>query len=193
MNRKVIDYMISSAGVVVAVVFLAIGGVAIWAHVYVDNQVHNQLASQKIFFPPAGSAATAGPQFAAMRQYAGQQLTTGAQAQVYANHFIAVHLSEVAGGKTYAQVSAAALAAPNNATLKGEAQTLFQGTTLRGLLLNAYAFGTVGKMAGIAAIVAFVGGGVILVLSILGFAHGRRMAGAAETAAEEEREVRRVA
>ena len=193
MNRKVIDYLISSAGVVVAVVFLAIGGVAIWAHVYVDNQVHNQLASQKIFFPPAGSAATAGPQFAAMRQYAGQQLTTGAQAQVYANHFIAVHLSEVAGGKTYAQVSAAALAAPNNATLKGEAQTLFQGTTLRGLLLNAYAFGTVGMMAGIAAIVAFVGGGVILVLSLLGFAHGRRMAGAAETAAEEEREVRRVA
>jgi hypothetical protein len=125
--------------------------------------------------------------------YAGQQLVTGPQAATYANHFIAVHLSEVAGGKTYAQVSAAALAAPTNATLKTEAQTLFQGTTLRGLLLNAYAFGTVGKMAGIAAIVAFVGGGVILVLSILGFAHGRGMAGAAETAVQEEREVRRVA
>jgi hypothetical protein len=193
MNRKVIDYMVSSAGVVVAVVFLAIGGLAWGTHVYVDNQVHNQLASQKIFFPPAGSAATAGPQFAAMRQYAGQQLTTGAQAQVYANNFIAVHLSEVAGGKTYAQVSAASLAAPTNATLKTEAQTLFQGTTLRGLLLNAYAFGTVGRIAGIAAIVAFVGGGVILVLSILGFVHGRRMAGAAETAVEEERKVRRVA
>jgi hypothetical protein len=193
MNRKVIDYMVSSAGVVVAVVFLAIGGLAWGTHVYVDNQVHNQLASQKIFFPPAGSAATAGPQFAAMRQYAGQQLTTGAQAQVYANHFIAVHLSEVAGGKTYAQVSGASLADPTNTTLKTEAQTLFQGTTLRGLLLNAYAFGTVGRLAGIAAIVAFVGGGVILVLSLFGFAHGRRVAGAAETAVEAQRETRRAA
>ena len=41
-----------------------------------------------------------------MRQYAGQQLTTGAQAETYADHFIAVHLKEIGGGKTYAQLSA---------------------------------------------------------------------------------------
>ena len=82
-----------------------------------------------------------------MRQYGGQQLTTGPQAETYANHFIAVHLQEVAGGKTYAEVSSAALADPKNAALQEQAQTLFRGTALRGLLLNAYAFWTVGQIA----------------------------------------------
>jgi hypothetical protein len=184
MNRKLIDYLVSSAGLIVAIVLLAAGGLLIWGHVYIDNQVHNQLASQKIFFPPKGSPATAGPQFAAMRQYAGQQLTTGAQAHVYADHFIAVHLSEVAGGKTYSQVSTEALANPNNPTLKTEVDTLFRGTTLRGLLLNAYAFGTIGLIAGIAAIVSFVGAAILLVLSGLGYVHARRVGrGAIETTA----------
>ncbi|MGD0997673.1 MAG: hypothetical protein ABR941_05075, partial [Thermoleophilia bacterium] len=157
MNRKVIDYLVSSAGLIVVIVLLAVGGLMVWGHVFIDHQVHNQLASQKIYFPPKGSPATAAAPFAAMRKYAGQQLTTGAQAETYANHFIAVHLSEVAGGKTYAQVSAAALAAPTNTTLKTQEATLFQGTTLRGLLLNAYAFGTVATIDGIGAIVSFVG------------------------------------
>src|ERR1039457_5095615 len=148
MNRRVVDYLLSSAGLVVAIVLLAVGGLMVWGHVYINNQVHDQLASQKIFFPPKGSPAIAGPQFVAMQKYAGQQLTTGAQAETYANHFIAVHLSEVAGGKTYAQVSAAAMAAPTNTTLKTEEATILQGTTLRGLLLNAYAFGTIATIAG---------------------------------------------
>jgi len=187
MNRRVIDYLVSSAGLIVAIVLLAVGGLMVWGQVFINHQVHDQLASQKIFFPPKGSPAIAGTQFAAMQKYAGQQLTTGAQAQTYANHFIAVHLSEVAGGKTYAQVSAAALADPTNTTLKTQEQTLFQGTTLRGLLLNAYAFGTVARIVGIAAIVSFVGGGILLVLSVLGFAHGRRVAGATATSAATER------
>jgi hypothetical protein len=180
MNRKVIDYLVSSAGLIVAVVLIGIGGLLVWGHVFIDNQVHSQLAAQKIFFPPKGSSATAGPQFAAMRQYAGQQLLTGPQAETYANHFIAVHLSEVAGGKTYAQVSAAALADPTNTALKTQAATLFQGTTLRGLLLNAYAFGTTAKIAGIASLVSFIGAAIMLLLSGLGFAHARRVAGVVE-------------
>lgn len=174
--RRTIDLLLSSAGLVIAIVLLAVGGLLIWGQVFVNDQVHNQLAAQKIFFPPKGSPATAGPQFAAMRKYAGQQLVTGAQAQTYANHFIAVHLSEVAGGKTYSQVSAAALADPTNATLKAEQTTLFQGTTLRGLLLNAYAFGQVATIAGITAIVCFVAAGVLGLLSALGFSHARRVA-----------------
>jgi hypothetical protein len=192
MNRKFVDYLVSSAGVIIAVVLLAVGGLMVWGHSFIDTQVHNQLASQKIFFPPKGSPAIAGPQFAAMQQYAGQQLTTGAQAQTYANHFIAVHLGEVAGGKTYAQVSAAALADPTNATLKGQEATLFQGTTLRGLLLNAYAFGKVAQIAGIGAIVSFVGAAILLVLSGLGFAHARRVSRAVEApaAVTEQREIK---
>ena len=187
MNRRVIDYLVSSAGLIVAIVLLAVGGLMVWGQVFINHQVRDQLSSQKIFFPPKGSPAIAGPQFAAMRQYAGRQLTTGAQAQTYANHFIAVHLSEVAGGKTYAQVSAAALADPTNTTLKTQEQTLFQGTTLRGLLLNAYAFGTVAKIVGIAAIVSFVGGGILLVLSLLGFVHGRQVSAATAATAASER------
>ena len=97
-----------------------------------------------------------------MQQYGGQELTTGPQAQTYANDFIAAHLSEVAGGKTYAQASAASLADPENATLKAQADTVFRGTTLRGLLLNAYAFSKVAQIAGAAGVVSFVGTGVLL-------------------------------
>ncbi len=194
MNRKVVDYLVSSAGLIVAIVLLAVGGLMVWGHVFIDNQVHNQLASQKIFFPPKGSPATAAAPFAAMRKYAGQQLTTGAQAETYANHFIAIHLSEVAGGKTYAQVSAAALANPTNPTLKTEVQTLFQGTTLRGLLLNAYAFGTVATIALWGAIVSFVGAAILLILSGLGFAHARRVGRAVQApAAVSEERVTKVA
>ena len=183
MSRKTTDRVVSSAGLLIAVVLLVAGGLMVWGHVYIDHQVHNQLAAQKIFFPPKGSPAIAGAQFVAMQKYAGQQLTTGAQAETYANHFIAVHLSEVAGGKTYAQVSAAAMAAPTNTTLKTEEATLFQGTTLRGLLLNAYAFGTVATIAGIGAIVSFAAAAILLVLSGIGFAHAQRLRSAVEAPA----------
>ena len=49
-----------------------------------------------------------------------------------------------------------------------------KGTTLRGLLLNAYAFWQIGHIALYAAIAAFVGGAIFLVLAILGFLHMRR-------------------
>jgi hypothetical protein len=174
MSRKQFDIAVSSAGLALAIVLVVVGALLIYGSSFVGNQVHSQLAAQKIFFPAKGSPAIAGPQFAAMRKYAGEQLTTGPQAETYANHFIAVHLREVAGGKTYSQVSAESLAHPGNTTLKSEAQTLFQGTTLRGLLLNAYAFGTVGQIAEIAAIVCFVGAAVFAVLAGFGYRHASR-------------------
>jgi hypothetical protein len=107
-----------------------------------------------------------------LNQYAGKQLLTGPEAKAYANHFIAVHLTEIAGGKTYSQVSALSLADPSNLALKAQAQTLFQGETLRGLLLgDAYAFATVGQIAQIVAIILFIGGGVMLIFVLLGLAH----------------------
>jgi hypothetical protein len=109
-----------------------------------------------------------------MRQYGGQQLTTGAQAQVYADHFIAVHLKAIADGKTYAQLSTAAKADPTNTVLAGQVATVFKGETLRGLLLNAYAFGTMATIALIAAIAVFVAAGLMLVLSALGMVHIRK-------------------
>ncbi len=176
MNRRSMDLLISSAGLGLAALLLVAGGLLTWGHYFIGHQVHSQLVQQQIFFPEKGSPATAAAPFTAMRQYAGEQLTTGAQAETYADHFINVHLQEIGGGKTYAQLSSEAQADPTNAALAATANTVFKGETLRGLLLNAYAFGTMGVLAGIAAIVAFVGGALMLVLAGLGLRHARRSA-----------------
>ncbi len=174
MRRRTFDILVSVAGLFLAVTLLAAGGLAIWASTFISNQVSSQLSAQQIFFPAANSAAVAAPQFAAMRPYGGQQLTTGAEAEVYADHFIANHLKVIGGGKTYAQLSAESIAQPNNAKLAATVQTVFQGETLRGLLLNAYAFGTTATIAGIAAIAAFIAAAVMLVLGGFGLLHARR-------------------
>jgi uncharacterized membrane protein (Fun14 family) len=132
-----------------------VSGFAFWGSNFATSTVHDQLAAQQIFFPTAGSPAiTSLPKAdaAAMTQYAGQELLTGQQAQVYANNFIHVHLGEIAGGKTYSQLSAAAQAAPTDTKLAGQVATIFKGTTLRSMLLNAYGWGEIGQFAGYAAI-----------------------------------------
>jgi hypothetical protein len=175
MRRKTFDVLTSAVGLALAVIMLVAGGLLLWGHNFINNEVHNQLAAQQIFFPANNSPAIKAPEFAAMHQYAGQQMTTGAQAEVYADHFIANHLKAIGGGLTYAQLSAKAQLQPTNTALAAQVATVFKGETLRGLLLNAYAFGTMGMLAGIAAIVAFAGGIVLLILSALGFAHERRV------------------
>jgi len=180
MRRITFDILMATAGLFLAVTLIAAGGLLTWAHSYIGNEVHTQLAAQQIFFPAANSKAVAAPEFAAMRQYGGQQLTTGAQAEVYADHFIANHLKAIGGGKTYAQLSAQSLAQPKNTALAAQVQTVFRGETLRGLLLNAYAFGKIATIMGFAAIGAFAGAALMLILSVLGFVHERRTAPEAE-------------
>jgi hypothetical protein len=175
MRRKTFDTLVSGVGLLMAAVLIAAGALLTWGYSFIDSQVHDQLASQKIFFPASDSKSVQGDQFAAMRVYGGQQLTTGAQAETYANDFIAVHLSEVAGGKTYSQVSALAQADPTNPVLQAQVNTLFKGNTLRGLLLNGYAFWKMGQLALIAAFVSFGAAIAILILSLLGLRHARRI------------------
>ena len=174
MRRRTFDALATAAGLVMVAVLLVAGILLAWGHSFVTSEVHNQLAAEKIYFPAANSAAVKAPEFAAMRQYGGQLMTTGAQAEVYADHFIANHLKVIGGGKTYAQLSAASLAQPKNAALAGQVQTVFRGETLRGLLLNAYAFGKIATSMGIAAIGAFAGAALLLILSAMGFVHERR-------------------
>jgi hypothetical protein len=178
MNRKTLDRLLASGGVVVAAILLVAGALLTWAHSYVHDQVHTQLAAQQIYFPPKGdpSYAELPPANAnAMEQYAGQQLVNGAQAKTYANDFIAVHLEGIGGGKTYSQLSAQAMQDPTNTKLADTVQTMFRGETLRGLLLNAYAWDTMASIALIAAIVAYVGAALMAVLAALGFAHAHRV------------------
>ena len=178
MRRRTFDWLMSTGGVVVTV-FLIVAGVLLFAgYKFADNNVHTQLAAQKIFFPPAGNEAItslpkADQPFIA--QYAGEQLVNGAQAQAYADHFIAVHLKEMTGGKTYAELSYASLQDPKNTALAQEVQTVFRGETLRGLLLNAYAFWQLGQVAMIAMWAAFAVACCMGCLTILGFWHLRRV------------------
>jgi hypothetical protein len=109
-----------------------------------------------------------------LEKYSGEQLLTGSQAEAYANHFIAIHLSELPYGGVYSKLSAASLAHPNNATLTGLVATSFKGTTLRGLLLEAYGFSELGLIALWASIAAFIAAFVMAVLVAFGFRHARK-------------------
>ena len=154
----------------------------LYASVFITNEVHNQLAAQKITMPTdkTGLADLPAEDKAALEPYAGQQMTTGKQAQAYADHFIAVHLREIGGGRTYAQLATASLAQPKNAALAAQVQTMFRGETLRGLLLNAYAFWEMGQIMLIGAIVAFAAAAAMLILSLFGIAHRRHVPAEAE-------------
>ena len=107
-------------------------------------------------------------------QFAGQQLTTGAQAKAYANNFIAVHLSEMPYHGVYSKISAAAIANPKDTALATLKQTSFTGTTLRRLLLEAYAFSEIGAIMFVGAIASFLAAAILALLVALGLAHARR-------------------
>ena len=169
------------AGFAVAVILLAAGGLLLWGSTYVHNTVQGQLSAQQIYFPPKAAFAhpVAGTEITpsmvpSVSQYAGQQLLTGQQAEAYADHFIAVHIANMAGGQTYAQLSAASLAQPNNTKLAGQVATVFKGETLRSMLLNAYGWWKVSQITYIAAIAAFALGGLALIASLFALTLGHR-------------------
>ena len=181
MRRRTFDLMLSWAGVVLTVILVIAGGMLFASYRFASTNVQNKLTEQNIFFPAAGDEQFSDPAIGPyIEKYAGQQLTTGAQAEAYANHYIAVHLQGVADGKTYSEVSALSRQDPENQELAGQVQTLFRGETLRGLLLNAYAFWTLGQIALWASLAAFAAAAILGVLTVLGFIHLRRVPAEAE-------------
>jgi hypothetical protein len=173
--------MTTIAGLAVAAILLVAGGLLTWGSAYVHNTVQGQLSAQQIFFPPKAAFANpkAGTEITpsmipSVSQYAGEQMLTGQQAEAYADHFIAVHLSEIGGGKTYSQLSTESIAQPKNVALAGQVATVFKGEALRSMLLNAYGWWKVSQLTYIAALVAFALGGLTLIGSLFGLAAGRR-------------------
>ena len=193
MKRRTLDIIFSIGGATLAVLVLVLGLVLRSNAVFAKDYVHDQLVQQRITFTPAANLSPEEQQSAGLVRYAGQPLVTGAQAQVYANDYIALHLSEVNDGKTYSETSGDARAAraaatdaqdkgaPNAAqldkaatVLEGKVQTLFRGETLRGLLLTSYGFSIFGDKAMLAAWVCFIAGFVLLLASAAGFVHAFR-------------------
>jgi hypothetical protein len=161
---------LTSIATMAAVGVMVVGIVAVVGGSYDKKVVRDQLVPQKIFFPASNSPAL----LPGVKQYAGQQLTNGSQAKAYANNFINVHLSKIAGGQTYAQISTAALAAPKNVKLAEEKATLFQGETLRGLLLNAWGWSLIGTIATLAGWLLIALGAVLFLLPLANLRVNRR-------------------
>jgi len=177
--RRNSRFTLAIAGFAAAVLLAVAGGLLLWGSTYVHNTVQNQLAAQQIYFPPQAAFAhpKAGTEITpsmipSVSQYAGQQMLTGQQAEAYADHFIAVHIAEIGGGKTYSQLSALSMAAPKNTALAGQVATVFKGDTLRSMLLNAYGWWKVSQIAYIAALIAFGLGGLVLLASLAGLTVG---------------------
>jgi len=175
-NSRIFAY----AGFALSAILLVSGGLLLWGSAYVHNTVQSQLAAQQIYFPPAAAFAhpKAGTEITpsmipSVSQYAGQQLLTGQQAEAYADNFIAVHITNMTGGKTYSQLSQQAMAQPNNAKLAAEVSTVFKGEALRSMLLNAFGWWKVSQITFIASIVAFAAGGLGLLASLFGLTLSR--------------------
>ena len=167
MRRRTLDALLTTGGLIVATVLLVAGGLLTWASNFVADNVHTQLVAQRIDFPKAGSDQLNDPKVKPyLEQYAGQQLTTGAQAKAYADHFIKVHLEEATGGKTYSELSAAARANPGDAKAAALVDLAFKGETLRGLLLSAWGWSLVATIATAAGIVLILLGAILLLLPL---------------------------
>ena len=192
-KRRTMDMVLISFGAVLGVAFLVAGSLLSWGAGFSNDYVHDELASQKITFPPAAALEEEGR--TDLLRYAGLDLTTGKQAEAYAG-YINGHLEVIADGATYAELGtpereakAAVEAAKADGTgdvklaeLQGEADaisgqrnTLFKGETLRGLLLTAFAWSTIGSIAGYAAIAAFAAAAVMVVLVVLGVRHHHKV------------------
>jgi hypothetical protein len=165
--NKAVRWRIVTLQSILVVVFAAAAGFLFYEGSFVTDMIKTQLVAQQISFPgtdqiKAGGALDPAKFPQEIRDQAGKQVTDGNQARIYANDFIDVHLQGVAGGLTYASIGSKISAVngqlantpktdPNYATLQsqvatlnGQRDTLFKGETLRGMLLNAYGWWTIG-------------------------------------------------
>lgn len=174
MERRTFDLLASLGGLALAIVLLVVGVLFKQNADYAKTTVKDQLEVQQIFFPPREALSEEELDQPNLPQYAGEQLSDGEMARVYADEFIALHLAESTDGRTYAQLSTESRENPDDEELKGLVQTAFRGETLRGILLTSYAFWQLGVKADQMALVMFVGAGLFLILAVLGLLHYQR-------------------
>jgi hypothetical protein len=190
MKRRTLDIMFSIAGVGLAALLIVAGLILTSNANFAKNYVADQLAQQNITFKPANALTEEERQAACLVQYAGQKLTTGKQAECYANNFIGLHLKSTADGQTYADLGTPQSQLRTKVTeaqktndpalsdlqkqladVTSQRETVFKGETLRGLLLTTYGFSEFGTKAAQAATVTYLAAALLLLLGIAGFIH----------------------
>ena len=185
MKRRTFDKLVSFVGLGLALLLFIFAGLLNFGAGFANDNVQSQLENQNIAFPiEAGLPANTKDQ---LIKWAGMQVTTGEMAKDYSDLYILEHMNASATavmGKpaTYSEVSAEYMAAVRGGSQDAERttklaelrNTLFMGNTLRGMLLEAYAFGMFGVIAEYAALASLLGGLVFLVLAIAGLMHIRR-------------------
>lgn len=177
MKRKSLDMILTAGGAVLTVVLVAAGALLLWGANFTNNEVHSELARQEIYFPAAKTITTKHNESYASRsetlQYAGEQVLTGAQAKAYA-YKVQMDVYGMPYHGVYSKISAYSLSHPTTKKMTALVNVSFRGTTLQGLLLEAYAFSVFGTLAFDGALAAFCAAFVMLVLTALGLLHARR-------------------
>lgn len=190
MRRRTLDLLFSIGGLILAGLLFTLGLVLTNNANFANDYVTNQLSQQKITFTPRDKLSDEESKSACVVNYAGKSLTTGKQAECYANDYIGLHVKALADGKTYAELGTPQRALrdqiaeaketndPALADLEGQLteitdqrETLFKGETLRGLLLTSYGFSVFGDKAEQVAAIAYIVSVLMLLLSIAGLAH----------------------
>ncbi|MEY2430821.1 MAG: hypothetical protein QOC92_546 [Acidimicrobiaceae bacterium] len=193
MKRRTLDVLFSIGGIALAGLLLVLGLVMTSNANFSKNYVKDQLSQQNITFKSADTLTPEEAKSACLVQFAGQPLTTGKQAECYANDFIGLHTRAIANGQTFADLGApqtalsakvkAATAANDPAlpdlqqqltAVTAQRESLFKGETLRGLLLTSFGFSVFGVKGAQVATVAYIVAALLALLSIAGFVHALR-------------------
>jgi len=185
MKRRTFDKLVSYVGLGLAALLLTFAGLLNWGAAFADENVATQLAMQNISFPSVEAMPPATKD--QLAKWADQKVMTGEMARAYSDLYILEHMnasSTAVMGKpaTYSEVSGVYMGLVRGgstdtakiAQFGDLRETLFMGNTLRGMLLQAYAFGTMGVIAGYAAIASLAGAVLFLLLGIAGLMHIRR-------------------
>jgi hypothetical protein len=180
-----IDMLISWSGAIIAFVMIAVGAAAIFGGSFAMSNVSDRLEPQNITFPPA-EAMSDFDKSEGLTAFAGQKVDTGVEAEAF-SRYIGGHLVDVNDGKSYAETSSESRAyaetigetptaaeSAKAAELSGKVETLFRGETLRGMLLNAYGWWTVGQITLFVGIGAAIAGLLLALFAGMGFVHARR-------------------
>src|SRR4051794_38042560 len=92
MKRRTLDILFGTGGLVFALLLLIVGIVLTSNANFAKNYVSDQLSQQNISFKTADTLTPEEKAEACLVTYAGQKMTTGKQAECYANNFIGLHV-----------------------------------------------------------------------------------------------------